>query len=139
MQTGLSIHSVLSQAIKNAFSLNSRRPIKLPLRRISTRKTNPNTINLSSIILSKIRQRNSSRKALKIMNQLTMRASRIFISSIEKEIILTASTRKPFHQEISSLYICEEIVVRSSLYSFRKCSKHSKRFRIFLLTRLRHL
>ena len=143
MQIDLSIHSVLFQAIKNAFNLNNKRPIKLPRRRISPRKINPTTNNLFSIILSKISQRNSFRKALRITNQLTIRIFRIFISSAEKENTLATDVRRSFHSEINSSCICEEIIVKSSLLSPRKRPKHRllfiKKFRILLLTRLQRL
>ena len=136
MQTDLSTHSVLSQVIKNAFSLNSRRPIKLSPRRISPRKMDPNTISLISIMLSKISlflcRRISIRKALRITKQLIMKAFRIFISSIEEGIILIANVRRSFHQEINSSHICERTIVKSSQLPLRA-------FRRFLLTKLRHL
>ena len=105
MQIDLSIystHRVLFQAIKNAFNRNRKELIRLSPRRISSRKINSNTISLFNIMLSKInilksRQRTFFRKTLRIMSQRTMRIFRIFILSIEKEIILIASTRKSFY------------------------------------------
>ena len=61
-----------------------------------------------------------------------MKVFRIFISSIEKEIILIASVRRSFYQEINSLYIYEKTIVKLSLLSFRV-------FRRLLLIKLRRI
>ena len=77
------------------------------------------------------------------MNQLTMRVFKIFISSTKKENTLTIDIRKSFYLEINSLYIYEEIIVKSSLLSLRIYSIYRllliKKFRIFLLIRLRRI
>ena len=62
-----------------------------------------------------------------------MKIFRIFISSVEKEIILIVSVRRSFYQEINSSHIYKKTIVKSSLFPLMKL------FRRFLLIRLRHL